>query len=484
MATGTGKTVVFAELARIVRHVGRTLVLAHREELVLQAQAKIQAVGLRAELEMADHHAGPNADAVVASVQTLARPGRLRAFPPDAFALVVVDEAHHAAADSYGSILAHFETAKVLGVTATPDRLDKAGLDLVFDTVALRYEIHDAIREGYLVPVRQQTVVVEGFDLSTVRTLAGDLSTHDLAEILAREEILQRIASPLAELAGDRPTLAFMPSVAGAYALAGVLRRYSAHRVETLDGESPAEQRHATLRAFERGEVGCLVNCSLFTEGFDAPRIACVALARPTKSRALYAQMIGRGTRLMPGKTDLLVIDFAGNAGRHMLVTPADVLGGGESPVVLDRARKLLAESQGADVLEVLDQARGEQAKAERAALTVKARYRAHDVDPFGVLGVTAPRSSYMAGGASEKQLAALDRFKIDFDPAKITRGEASALIATMVDRFKRGLCSYKQAKLLARYGYNGDVTRADATTLIDAIKAAGWRRPAEPASG
>src|SRR5690606_38168609 len=222
-------------------------------------------------------------------------------------------------------ILSHFHDAKVLGLTATPDRGDGVGLGAVFDVVAYEYGIRKAIDDGYLVNIVQKSIVCADLDLSDVKTVAGDLAQGELEQRLKLDAVLHQIAGPLVREAGNRPTIVFTAGVGQAHALVDVMAGYApVGRTVAIDGSTPAELRAERLDAFRRGDVQFLVNCAVLTEGFDAPETACVAMARPTKSRALYAQCVGRGTRLAPGKTDCLVLDFRGNAGRHRLVTPLD----------------------------------------------------------------------------------------------------------------------------------------------------------------
>ena len=239
LATGAGKTVIFAEVARRVK--GRVLVIAHREELVEQAAKKLEAVcSERVDIEMADRRAARGAMAarlVVASVQTLSSPARRERFTRDYFAAVVADEAHHATAASYRAVLDYFDAAKVLGVTATPKRKDEAALGQVFDEVAYDYGIGPAIEDGVLVPVNQQAVKVDGLDFSGVRkAVSGDLSESDLEMLLNVEKVLHAMAVPTLEVVGDRPALVFCASVAHAERMAEVLNRYKANCARALSG--------------------------------------------------------------------------------------------------------------------------------------------------------------------------------------------------------------------------------------------------------
>jgi superfamily II DNA or RNA helicase len=490
MPTGTGKTIVFAEVIRhVVESGGKALVVAHRDELLSQASDKIEFVipGVQIGIEKAEQKV--NRDdlpaVTVASVQSIGQDRRLESFAPNSFRLVVVDEAHHACAARYLRILDHFSTAKILGVTATPDRFDKLGLHNVFDSVAHVYEIRDAIEDKWLVPIVQKRVAVKDLDLSSVRTVAGDFNQGELEKELLRERVLHETASPLAELAGNRPTIVFTAGVEQAYALAKVLEGYvGSGRVEALDGAVNRDTRTDVLSSFQQGHTQYLVNCALFTEGFDAPLVSCIAVARPTQSRALYAQMVGRGTRLHPesGKENLLVLDFAGNAGRHRLVSALDVLDG--RPIddeVREVAEDLADEYPELAVHELLDEAVQEVITRKRKAairVQAKARYDAHDIDPFALFGADSRPGRWGGVAATEKQLSFLTKNGFGFASDSIDRGQASALIGKIIARRERGLCTAKQARLLLRYGLSTDLPFETAHRVIDAIAANRWRVP------
>lgn len=481
MPTGCGKTIVFTEMARLAaQRGGRTLVLAHRKELVEQARDKIQRfggvdAGIDMGTEKPDTLTPPTV--VVASVQTLHK-RRLAQYDPGEFGLIVVDEAHHATAASYRRILDHFVSARVVGVTATPDRADGTGLRKVFDSTAYVYDIRDAIEEGYLVPLVQRFVQVECFDLSSVRvTRKGDFNDDDLAAQIKGEAALHEIAAPTVEQSAGRPTIVFVPGVEPAHALADVINGYDAGHAAAIDGKTDRKDRADIIDAFQRGEVRYLVNCAVLTEGFDAPPIACVAVARPTRSRALYAQMVGRGTRLSPetGKRDLLVLDFVGASFDHKLISAADVLDGNADADVKRAVRTLVDADPDLGVLEALAAAEDQVAKERRAAVAVKARYRTVDVSPFDVLGAPAREGRWGGAPITERQAAALEKFGVE--AVGIDRGQASALLDKLVKRSREGLCTYKMARVLARHGLNPDVPFDAASEAMKAIAAAGWKR-------
>ncbi len=470
MATGLGKTVTFAEIARLVAQKGgRTLILAHRGELLTQAQGKLLALGVEVGVEKASQSAGSE-PVVVASVQTL-RGDRLAAWPRDVFRMVVVDEAHRATAKSYRDILDHFSSAKVLGVTATPDRLDGKGMGEVFESVAYRYGMRAAIRDGWLVPLKAQRVHVDGLDLSAVRTAAADLHQGELDE--AMRACVDGVAEPLVRLAGERPTIVFGVTVAHAHAMAEALNRRRPGSARAIDGTAKAEARAFAIEGFHAGDFQFLVNCALFTEGFDAPATSCVAVVRPTKSRALYTQMVGRGTRLSEGKGDCLILDFGGNSGRHSLAGPSDVLGGHES----DDVRALLQqfmESGAVDLEDALDQAQHQSQERREGEQRRKLKeWWAEAVNPFLV---SSPASLPAAGpAATERQRDFLQRKGLKL-PEELPQDAASRLIANLRQRHSKGLSSYKQSRLLARHGIDARAMSFDQASQKIGTLLAQWQ--------
>lgn len=493
-ATGTGKTRMGCEIIARRASAGRTLWLAHRTELLDQAAEAIAAnTGLRVGREQAHRRAsvrnlwGTDDHVVVGSIQTMHTDRLDKFFKPDDFATIIVDEAHHALARSYRDVLAYFADAKILGVTATPDRGDKLGLFQVFETVAYQYEILTAIGDGYLCDIQSREITVSGLNLSNVRTTAGDLNAGDLAKMMEGEAHMHSIAGPLVELAGDRPTVVFMPSVVGAHHLASVLRGYTSGGVRAIDGGTATKERADNLADYQSGKAQFMVNCAVLTEGWDAPHTSCVAIARPTKSRALYAQMIGRGTRIAPGKMDCLVLDFVPEqAGRHKLVTPLDVLGGKDldEDVALE-ARKLTAE--GMPATEALAAAEEARAKSQREArlrdemrankIRTDHEKRVRSIDPFGVL-----RDGDFARGSqlASRTVAEMERLRLDI-PDDITEEAARRWIANESARRRRGECTHPQAKNMQRWGLRTDVTVGEAIAITDAVLANGpdkWRNP------
>ncbi|WP_085830441.1 DEAD/DEAH box helicase [Collinsella vaginalis] len=326
MATGTGKTIVMAAVvADAVRRGGRVLVLAHRGELLQQAADKIRAAtGLRCSVEKAgDTSVGTFERVTVGSVQTLMRPKRLAALPPDRFTHILIDEAHHAVTGGYRAVIDHFGGARVLGVTATADRSDRRNLGEVFDSLAYEYDMVAAIRDGYLCPIEAQTVPLD-IDISSVSTRSGDFAADELGTAL--DPYLPAVAD---EMAGaglmGRRTVCFLPLIATSRKFRAILEARG-FRAAEVNGES--EDRSEVLDAFARGSYDVLCNSLLLTEGWDCPPVDCIVNLRPTRSRSLYAQIVGRGTRLSPetGKTSLLLLDFLWATDRIDLVRPAHIV--------------------------------------------------------------------------------------------------------------------------------------------------------------
>lgn len=373
-ATGLGKTIVFASLAREMGC--RTLVLAHRDELVSQAVDKIRGQWPEATIGVVKAERDErNADIVVASVQTLARPNRLARFVgeqggffgPNLFGLVVVDEAHHSAAESYRAILDAVGAGKadhhgapgplLLGVTATPDRGDGKGLDDTYDEVTWTYDILWGIRSGFLCDVRGRRVTIDTLDLKGVKVRHGDYAEGETGARMMDAGAPEAIYRAWREHASDRRTLIFSPTVETAEAVAAEFA-FGGVSVGFVSAKTPLDERRAMLRAFDSGEIQVMSNCMVLTEGYDNPRVDCVVVARPTKSRALYTQMVGRGTRRHPDKADLLVLDVVGVSDHHSLVTIPSLFG-----VEKREFEQKLADGEGL-VTEVLDEIEQELVRA------------------------------------------------------------------------------------------------------------------------
>ena len=335
IATGGGKTTIFSEL--IGRHVDRVrkdgkriLVLAHREELLEQAEARVKLQNPDVWTAIVKGSRGQKthkfADVVVASVQTLARVKRREAL--DRIGMIIVDECHNAASKSYKDVLAHYgcmdeRQVPTVGFTATLTRMT-GGLPDVWQSTAYSLKIHQLIKRGFLVPPVAKSVDV-GLNLATTRVTGGDLNTGDLAAALDNSEAFTTIAETWCEEASERQTIAFMPNVATAHKMADAFQRVCGATAEVVTGATPSTERREMYARFNDGTTRILVNCMVLTEGFDAPATSCVIIGRPTINPGLYIQMVGRGLRLADGKTDCLVLDIAGASLKHNLAGVNDL---------------------------------------------------------------------------------------------------------------------------------------------------------------
>lgn len=324
--TGGGKTVCFAHL--VSRRPGRALILAHRDELITQAAGKLAMVSGSLDIGIVKA-AQDDADAptVVASVQTLASPGRLARIGE--FATVIVDEAHHAVADTYMTILrglGSFDDRGPLtaGFTATAGRGDKVGLGAVWEEITYQRGIVQMIAEGYLCDVRALEIGSD-FNLGNAQVKAGDYTDSSLGRELERSDALDAAARAYKEHARDRQGVAFTPTIATAHALAESLTKIGI-KAEAVDGKMPVDQRRAVLRRLHEGKTQVVCNCAVLTEGWDEPAVSCALMLRPTKSAPFFIQMAGRVLRPFVGKTDALILDVAGSSALG-LATVADLAG-------------------------------------------------------------------------------------------------------------------------------------------------------------
>jgi superfamily II DNA or RNA helicase len=436
--------------------------------------------------------------------------GRMTRFDPRLFGVLVVDEGHHGISRSYRRVIDFYTDGnpdiRILGVTATPDRADEEALGQVYETVAFDYEIEDAIKDGWLVPVAQQMVHVEGLDFSGCRTTRGDLNGADLAKVMEYEENLHRVVAPAIEIAGNRRTLVFCSSVDHAERMCEMFNRHRDGMSAWVCGKTEKDERRKILANYSAGRVQVVCNCGVLTEGFDNPGVEIVVMARPTKSRSLYAQMAGRATRPADAiahelnthespearralieascKPSCLIVDFVGNSGRHKLMTSVDILGGRVSEQVRELAVKKLGDGKPRRVDEALDEAgeaevrEKERQAARRAALTARAKWTVQNVDPFDVFQVqpVADRGWDKGKHLSDGQANLLRKQGID--PDSMSYGQARQLLNELFRRWDTELCSFAQAKTLRKRGMPTNVTRDEAKAMIDDIAVReGWKK-------
>ena len=455
---------------------------------------------------------------------------------------LLVHNCHHGLAASYGRIYKYFHqnpNLKHLGVTATPDRADEEALGKVYESVAMTYEIADAIHDGWLVPIKAVPVHIAGLDYSTIRTTAGDLNGADLANVMEQEAPLHEMVQAIVEVVSQAPkgslakalekeddagfademavfasqhptrkTLIFAASVAHAERLSEILNRWLPGRATWVCGGTPKDTRKQLFADYKSGRYAFLVNVGVCTEGWDEPSIEVVVMARPTKSRALYTQMLGRGTRALPGvvdgpatpearieaiaasgKTHIVCVDFVGNCGRHTLMTPADILGGNYENDVVDLAKQIVEKSDGrpVDIDEALEQAKKqrEEEKAREAARRAKVRVGAkyeigYAIDPFELFKVNKFRERGWEKGkpVTDKMKAMLERQKIWRDD--MSYSEARQLVQGMAERRTKGLCTFRQANALCKRGLPPNVSFETAHRWMDSIAANRWSVPSE----
>ena len=485
LPTGTGKTIVFASVAADqVRAGDRVLILAHRGELLEQAADKLQrSTGLVSAVEKAESTCLDSwFRVVVGSVQTLQRTARLERFPQDYFGTIIIDEAHHAITDGYRRILDYFSGAKVLGVTATPDRGDMRNLGEVFDSLAFEYKLTDAIKEGYLCKIMAQTIPLQ-LDITSVTMSGGDYAVGDLGTAL--DPYLEQIAAEMARRCKSRKTVVFRPLIKTSQKFRDLLNTYG-FRATEVNGQS--DDRRQVLADFDAGKYNVLCNSMLLTEGWDCPSVDCVVVLRPTKVRSLYSQMVGRGTRLSPGKTDLLLLDFLWMTDRHELCRPADLVC--EDRAVARQMTETLAESGCPEDIEEAAAQASEDVVAQREEALAKQleeqrRKKAKLVDPLQYemsiqaedLAGYVPAFGWEAGPPSEQQTAALEKLGILPDAVE-SAGKAALLLDRLNKRRDEGLTTPKQIRCLEKYGFQhvGTWSFEAAHHMIDRIAAQGWR--------
>ncbi|KAL8859312.1 MAG: hypothetical protein Q9178_004250 [Gyalolechia marmorata] len=337
LATGSGKTVIFTQLIdRIIpsQHgATQTLILAHRRELVEQAarHCTIAYPTKTIDIEMGNLHASGCADITVASVRSLNSGDRISKFDPARFKLVLVDEAHHIVASGYMEILRHFGlnelkdnsyTPALVGVSATLSRFDGIRLSDAIDRIVYHKDYIDMIQQNWLSNVIFTTVQSHA-DVSRVKKgPSGDFQTGDLSRAVNNPETNEiTVRAWLSKAAGRKSTLVFCVDLAHLTALTAAFR---AHNVDArfITGDTPKQTRGERLEAFKNQQYPVLLNCGVFTEGTDIPNIDCVLLARPTKSRNLLVQMIGRGMRLYAGKVNCHIIDMVASLNVGIVSTP------------------------------------------------------------------------------------------------------------------------------------------------------------------
>lgn len=490
LPTGCGKTIVFAKVAEeCVRQGDRVLILAHRGELLEQAADKIgRSTGLGCATEKAEATClGSWFRITVGSVQSLMRESRLNKFDEDYFNTIIIDEAHHCISDSYQRVLNHFHDAKVLGVTATPDRGDMKNLGSVFENLSYEYTLPKAIKEGYLSPIKAVTIPLQ-VDLTGVGVQSGDFKAGDLGTAL--DPYLEQIAEEMKKYCVDKKTVVFLPLVKTSKKFRDLLNA-KGFRAAEVNGES--KDRAEILEDFDKDKYNVLCNSMLLTEGWDCPSVDCIVVLRPTKVRSLYCQMVGRGTRLSPetGKDHLLLLDFLWHTERHELCHPAHLIC--ESEEVAQKMTENLEKEAGCPMdIEEAEQTAADDVVAQREEALAKQlaemkRRKRKLVDPLQFemsiqaqdLSGYVPAFGWEMAPPSDAQKKTLE--KLGIMPDEIDNaGKASKILERLDKRRKEGLTTPRQIRFLEGRGFQhvGTWQFDTAKHLIDRIAGNGWRIP------
>ncbi len=464
LPTGCGKTVVFNTVAH--DRPGNVLILAHREELIEQARDKYHRMfeDMPGKIKASETEIRR---VTVGSVQTMCR----RDYA-GLFGTVIVDEAHHSISDSYQAVLGQFPAAKVLGVTATPDRGDKKSLARYYDGIAYEYGLKQAVADGYLCNITARTVPLQ-IGMDNVKISMGDFQVDSVAEAL--EPYLPKIAEAVQMYASGRKTVIFCPLISIAKELAGYIPG-----AREVNGDSP--DRKETLEWFDQAGPGAvLCNAMLLTEGWDCPSVDCVVVLRPTKIRSLYAQMVGRGTRLSPGKENLLILDFLWMCQKHNLCKPARLISDNEEDVeTVTRA----STEDDIDLFDAVTDAEEQRRTALAEALARQKQKKSKLINPLEIFSLLddigladyEPTFKWEETAASEKQVKALLAFGIDADG--VSKGYASQILDRIFDRRRQDKASLRQISCLKKFGYDPiDWSFDQASKKISQLAAVGWKR-------
>ena len=446
--TGSGKTVMAAEL--ILQHGGRALFLADAKELVYRAADKIQSwSGIIPEVEMGDSRADGMSNIVVGTTQSLVR--RLENHDPNAFRLIVVDEAHRNTIGAQAQkVLTYFNYAKVVGITATPYRSDRKMLSSFYERVSYEIGLFELMQQGYLSRITVKSVPINA-DLRNVRTRTGDYDESDLAEAISPH--LRQCAELLKEYAGNRKTVVFLPLIETSITFCKLCCDLGLKAVH-VDGED---------RAALRSDWNVICNASLLTTGWDEPKVDCVYILRPTKSQVLFSQMVGRGTRIAPGKEDMLLLDPLFLTDDMSLIRPARLIAhDGESAKFLQRR----LDMGGGDLMDEAEKAAEDRINADREEslqknLSIKCKRKARTVDAFDLatsldrddITFYEPKYKWESQAISDAQIKILESNHFDVYDPRMCKGLASKIIDMIFQRRSMGLATTRQVRMMDKLG-------------------------------
>lgn len=500
---------------------GNVLFLAHRIELLDQmADHLAEELGYRPQIEQGTRGLDPETlfaagGVIVGSIQSMITPRRQRKFAKHPFGLIVVDEFHHATSASYRKLFKMYQELnprlRLLGCTATPNRSDGTALGLVCNSVAYNMGICEGIDKGWLVDIREQFAVVPDLDLSMIPCRKNefgelDFSPGELETLLNQEGTLHAMSRPILDCTEDgKQALLFAASVRHAHLWAAVLNHYRPGCCRALDATTHPDERADVVKTYKRGDLQFLANYGLFGEGTDLPSTAIVCNARVTKSVLIKTQQLGRVTRPLPGTVDGLAtaeerkdaiaasakpfgtcLDFVDGKSK-IAVTATDVLGGNYDLEECERADDIIGAREGknANVRDALDKARAmlllEQEEERRRPLRtivqgVHVPYHLQDVSQNGSASTNGNTGKTSRGGATDAQVAALVNLGVANATALAYSRKQAGEVMT---KLRAERCTAKQAKTLAKYGYDPKQFNCDsASATISAISANGWRRP------
>lgn len=514
MGTGLGKTVVFSEITkRLVEEGKRVLIIAHQGQLLQQAQTKLyNHAQIPSKIEKAKDFASMNDQVVIGSIQTLAQDNRLHRFSSDHFDTIIIDECHHAMAKSYQKVIDYFENAKLLGVTATPNRGDSQSIMSTFQSTAFQFGIKEGVEAGYLSPLCIRTCPLP-IDVSQVAIQAGDYQAGALGNVL--EPYMDAIADQIIEKAQGRKILVFVPLVKTGERFAEILREKGL-RTASISGKT--KNQAEIIEKFHNGELDVVTNAMLLTEGFDDPAVNCIVNLRATKSQSLYTQIMGRGLRLSPdtGKEDCLILDFLWQSKKrgYDVLSPIDILMPDKDiPYAKEIVKTSKDELSLNDLMGLASKARlnAEEALAKKLLYAQTRRcmgikfneiddervvyqYDTHDeldcitinseafsyLQPmFGKnLNVFYPRTPRDCMPVSNAQKEVLRNN--GFEDLVQFNGHANRIIEAIMLRKKRGFCTYQQSQFLAKRKFLNTKywSAEDAKDMLDQIVKNNWVTP------
>lgn len=504
-ATGCGKTETFMKIIEDELAKGqRVMVLVDQKDLVDQTARRIaDKLGVQVGVEMAGEYVREtlmSAPPVVVSTfqsQGSQTPPRYERFNPLDFSTLIVDEAHRCITKGRMEVMEYYTKGnpalRVAGFTATPDRADGRAMGRFFQHVAYEYQILDAIGEGYLVPVIGKTVIVKSLDLSEIPANTKDFTANEIGNMMERDGPLYETVQAVLDKNEGRPTIIYTARVAHAELVAAALNKERPGKAAVVHGGTPRDQRKQILSEFESGHLEYLCNCDVLTTGIDLPLTSCIVIARPTKSRARFAQSVGRGTRVLPGvidgldtaaervaaieasaKPNCLVLSLVGKEGGIDLVGPADALAGTLDDFEEEAAREILETGETMDISEVIDKAkdraaeRREQEHVERVLFqrSSGAETQTRDIDLFNRGAVDLSGGIKAGSGLPQGTLQVLRSARVPdnvITKLGLNPKEGGRLAREIIRRRKAGFCTYRQGTALLRMGYS----KTDVKTMM-----------------